>query len=87
MACLVDSLEFLKDDIPQRTQALEHLADMCLQGMSIGFLSQKVYYKIVFLLSFIKLFASDSSFIDKLFLYFYYHHNFYCTKDFITEDF
>ncbi|XP_057317638.1 uncharacterized protein LOC130662735 [Hydractinia symbiolongicarpus] len=31
MACLVDSLEFFKDDIPQRTQALEHLADMCLQ--------------------------------------------------------
>ena len=32
MLCLVDSLEYLKDDVQQQMQSLEHLADMCLQG-------------------------------------------------------
>ena len=34
MVCLVDSLKCLKDDDKQQIQALEHLSDMCLQGMS-----------------------------------------------------
>ena len=32
MICLVDSLQYLKDDTHQQVQALEHLSDMCLQG-------------------------------------------------------
>ena len=32
MLCLVDSLKYLKDDSQQQMQALEFLADMCLQG-------------------------------------------------------
>ena len=32
MLCLVDSLKYLEDDSQQQMQALEFLADMCLQG-------------------------------------------------------
>lgn len=43
MVCLVDSLEYLKDDKKQQVQALEHLSEMCLQGSNLI-----LFYNIIF---------------------------------------
>ncbi|XP_047135184.1 uncharacterized protein LOC101241833 isoform X1 [Hydra vulgaris] len=41
IVCLVDSLKYLKDDIHQQIQALEHLSNMCLEDKG-GYFFQKV---------------------------------------------